>query len=382
MNQISAFTSRRARRSFRVVPESTGEAWPVKKRSASSVKEAIGLAQDTTAKRRDVRKAMPSHIKPMLALLSTMPTDTEQYAFEYKCDGIRAVCYWDGKQMKLESRNKLDITYRWPELTELGEIFGPTAVILDGEIVALDSKNRVSFRLLSQRMHLSSKPSAAQMRAVPIVYMIFDILYLDDRVLMPISYGDRRAVLEALKLAGENWQTPPFHTENPAAMLKAAVENGLEGLVAKKLDSSYLPGHRTSDWLKIKPVNRQEFVIGGWIPVQSSANRGVGALLVGYYDRSRKLVFAGKVGTGFTDRIRKELEEQFEAIAGDKSPFGTTVQHKNVKFVEPRMVAEIEFREWTRDGKLRHPSFKGLREDKEPKQVVRETPSKPTKNKH
>jgi len=325
---------------------------------------------------------MPSHIKPMLALLSEMPNDTEKYAFEYKWDGIRAVCYWDGRQMKLESRNELDITYRWPELTKLGEIFGPTAVILDGEIVALDSKNRVSFRLLSQRMHLSSEPSAAQMRAIPIVYMIFDILYLDDRVLMPISYGDRRAVMEALKLAGENWQTPPFHTENPEAILKAAVENGLEGLVAKKLDSAYHPGRRTSDWLKIKPVNRQEFVIGGWIPVQSSANRGVGALLVGYYDRSRKLVFAGKVGTGFTERIRKKLEEQFEAIVGDTSPFDTTVQHKNVKFVEPRMVAEIEFREWTKDGKLRHPSFKGLREDKEAKLVARETPSDPTRSKH
>jgi bifunctional non-homologous end joining protein LigD len=342
--------------------------------SASRVSKAVSLAKRYAGRTQQNREAMPVHLEPMLASLSKIPGDAEKYAFEYKWDGVRALCYWDGKQMRIEGRNELDVTHRWPELTKLGESFGSTATILDGEIIALDSKNRPSFQLLVQRMHLSSKPTAAQMRAVPIVYMVFDILYLKDRVLMPMPYLRRRAILEASALSGENWQTPPAHRENPGDVLEAAVQNSLEGLVAKKLDSAYLPGHRTGDWLKIKAVNRQEFVIGGWIPVKGSAKSGVGALLVGFYDRSNQLMFAGKVGTGFTEAIRKELEEQFRSITRSSSPFADPVQEKGAIFLEPKLVAEIEFRQWTQDGKLRHSSFKGVRADKSPRDVVRERP--------
>jgi bifunctional non-homologous end joining protein LigD len=338
------------------------------------IRKAVSLAKKLADQKQRKPEAMPAHLEPMLALLSNIPSDAEEYAFEYKWDGVRALFYWDGKQTRIEGRNELDVTHRWPELTKLGENFGSTPAILDGEIIALDSKNRPSFQLLAQRMHLSSKPTATQMRAVPIVYMIFDILYLKDRVLMPIPYLSRRAILEALKLSDDYWQTPPALRENPKDVLKAALQNRLEGLVAKKLDSSYLPGHRTRDWLKIKAVNRQEFVIGGWIPVKSSAKAGIGALLTGFYDRPDHLVFAGKVGTGFTDAVRKELKEQFRSITRSSSPFANTVPEKEAIFLEPKIVAEIEFREWTQDGKLRHPSFKGLREDKDPRDVARETP--------
>jgi bifunctional non-homologous end joining protein LigD len=154
-------------------------------------------------------------------------------------------------------------------------------------------------------------------------------------------------------------------------MLRAAAENRLEGIIAKKLDSMYEPGKRSGAWLKIKPVNRQELVIGGWIPEKGSVARGVGALLVGYYDESRGLVFAGKVGTGFTEQSRQDLKKRLEEIARDSSPF-TSAPYKNAIYVEPKLIAEIEFREWTSAGSLRHPSFKGLREDKEPGTVVRE----------
>jgi bifunctional non-homologous end joining protein LigD len=316
--------------------------------------------------------AMPLHVEPMLALPFGMPNNAEDYAFEYKWDGIRALYYWDGTRVRIESRNKQDMTHRWPELRKLGETFGAIAAILDGEIVALDTRGQVSFGLLSSRMHLPSSPTARQMSDAPVVFMIFDILYLKDHVLMPLSYSHRRAILEKLNLSSETWKIPPSHRENPVAMLEAAIQNGMEGLVAKRLDSIYLPGRRTEAWLKIKPVKRQEFVIGGWIPIRGSANGGVGAMLVGFYDRSRRLVFAGKVGTGFTDVARKDLEQRFKSITRNDNPFATSVPVKDVNFVEPRMVAEVEFYEWTSDGKLRHPSFKGLRADKDPWEIVRE----------
>ncbi len=270
-------------------------------RPASNLKQAINLVQNLTAKKRSTDKKMPARIEPMLALLSKMPANPEDYTFEFKWDGIRAIYYWNGKRMRMESRNKIDITHRWPELKKLGKVFGSTPVILDGEIVALDENGRISFSLLKRRMHLSSKPTAEQIRSVPMVYMIFDVLYFHDRVLMPLPYTQRRQILEELNLGSDNWQVPPSSKGNGEAQLKAALENQLEGIVAKMSDSPYQPGTRSRAWLKIKGVNRQEFVIGGWIPEKEDVKRGIGALLVGYHDDNGQLIFAGKVGTGFND---------------------------------------------------------------------------------
>lgn len=340
-----------------------------------SLKKAIELAEAPAAKRRGTDKALPTRIEPMLALLSKMPSNTEDYIFEYKWDGIRAIYYWDGKRMRLESRNKLDMTHRWPELKKLGKVFGSEPVILDGEIVALDENGRISFSLLAKRMHLAAKPTADLMRSAPIVYMIFDVLYFHDRVLMPLPYTKRREVLEEMKLGSDNWQVPPSSQGNGVDQLEAALENDLEGIVAKMSDSPYRPGTRSRAWLKIKGVSRQEFVIGGWIPEKGDVKNGVGALLVGFYDKDGKLAFAGKVGTGFKDEDRTDMKERFDKIARDKNPFSSTVRNRNVIFVDPVTVAEVEFREWTPDGSLRHPSFKGLREDKKPSDVVKETPT-------
>ncbi len=343
-------------------------------RPASTLKQAIDLAQNLAAKKRGTDKKMPARIEPMLALLSKMPANPDDYSFEFKWDGIRAIYYWNGKRMRMESRNKIDITHRWPELKRLGKVFGSTPVILDGEIVALDENGRISFSLLKRRMHLSSKPTAEQIRSVPMVYMIFDVLYFHDRNLMPLPYTQRREILEELKLGSDNWQVPPSSKGNGEAQLKAALENQLEGIVAKMSDSPYRPGTRSRAWLKIKGVNRQEFVIGGWTPEKGDVKRGIGALLVGYHDDDGQLVFAGKVGTGFNDSDRMELKKRFDKITRDSSPFSSTIRDRNIIFIDPVTVAEVEFREWTPDGRLRHPSFKGLREDKKPSEVIRETP--------
>ena len=209
------------------------------------------------------------------------------------------------------------------------------------------------------------------MSRVPIVFMIFDLLYLGDRNLMTLPYAERRRLLEELDLQSDHWQVPGYHSGQGEQMLRAATENQLEGIIAKKLDGIYEPGRRTGAWLKIKSVNRQELVIGGWIPEKGSIARGVGSLLVGYYDDSQDLVYAGKVGTGFTDATRQDLKKRMEDIGRESSPF-TSSPFKNAIYVEPKLVAEIEFREWTSAGSLRHPSFKGLREDKDPGTVVRE----------
>ncbi len=311
---------------------------------------------------------MPQHLQPMLSTLSKLPSKQVNYGFEYKWDGIRLICYWDGRKLLIESRNGLDVTFRWPELTDLGKALGRTPAILDGELVAFTENGRMSFSLLAKRMHLATNPSENTIKSIPVTYMIFDILYLGSKALLQTSYVERRKILDGLDLNSTHWRTPPWHEGRGKEMLAAANENEMEGIIAKELDSRYEPGKRTGKWLKIKTINRQELVIGGWIPEKNIVERGVGALLTGYYTEG-KLLFAGKVGTGFTDKEKLELRAKLEKISRTTNPFSEKVAYKNALFVEPVLVAEFEFREWTPTGRLRHPSYKGLRNDKDPLQV-------------
>ena len=326
------------------------------------------------------REPMPEGVVPMLARLAKLPKEDEGWAYEIKWDGIRAIAYLQPGRMRLESRNLNELTAQYPELRGLVRALGAHEVVLDGEIVAFDDEGRPSFERLQQRMHQTSE-SAIRRRAKshPATYVIFDLLYLDGRSLMDEPYEERRRQLDALGLQGPHWQVPAYATGDGAGLLAASAERGLEGLVAKRLDSRYEPGRRGGAWLKVKNTARQELVIGGWLPGEGRRSQRLGALLLGFYepggDGEPALRFAGRVGTGFTEKTLDALMERLRPLARDSSPFEGRRPPKAAVFVEPELVAEVEFSEWTKERMLRHPSFKGLREDKDPHDVVFEQPA-------
>lgn len=312
----------------------------------------------------------PERLEPMYAIVATtLPRDAERWAFEYKWDGIRAMLYHRDR-VTLMSRNRIDITHQYPELEALAaQLDEPT--VLDGEIVAIDADGRPNFSLLQQRMHVASRRIAlSRMRQVFVTYMIFDVLYHGTKLLLGLPYHERRARLEAFELEGTNWRTPPAYQGIGHDVLEAARGAGMEGIVAKQLQSPYRPGQRSGEWLKIKVRARQEFVVGGWTPLRGQPGGTLGAMLVGYY-RDNKLHYAGSVGTGLTDQDRRQLKRLFESHRVEKSPFVEPTP-RMARFTEPRYVAEVEFSDWTPGGSLRQPSYKGLRFDKDPRQVVRE----------
>ena len=320
---------------------------------------------------------MPEVVRPMLAQLALLPPREENWGFEYTWDGVRATCYWHGGRLRLASRNLLDITEQYPELSELGARLSPGSLILDGEIVALDDHGKISFGRLQQRMHLANRATLARRRfEIPVHYMIFDVLYRDGRSLTSLPYAQRRDVLAELALDGPYWRTPPWHRGSGDAMYETALANGLEGVVAKRLDSSYEPGRRSSAWLKIKSTQRQEFVIAGYLPYRGQKSSGVGALLLGYYDVQGRLAYAGKVAAGFTPEDRLDLMRRLDALARQTSPFEVGSAEGQSLFAHPRLVGEVRFLDWTAEGNVRHSSFLGLRFDKQASEVVREQPAK------
>jgi bifunctional non-homologous end joining protein LigD len=317
---------------------------------------------------------MPEHVVPMLARLAArMPANEEDWGFEVKWDGIRAVLY-SGKRkgdLRFENRNLRDITFKYPELHPLG---GLNAVI-DGEIVALDDNGRPSFERLQGRMHLSTEPAVrARMNDIPARFMAFDLIWHAGRDLTDLPYTERRAALEALDLNADCWQTPAWRRGEGSALLDAARAQQLEGVMAKRLTSPYCPGKRTNHWLKIKVKQNQEFVVAGWQPGEGRRENTIGSLLLGYFDDG-DFRYAGKVGTGFKERDLTMLIKELKARRRDSSPFKPPPSPpRGVIFAEPELVAEIEFTEWTREGILRNPAYKGLRDDKPARNVVREVP--------
>jgi bifunctional non-homologous end joining protein LigD len=325
------------------------------------------------------RQPMPEEIDPMKATLSSeMPKDDAAYGYEVKWDGERAIAFCEVARLRLQSRNLRDITSQYPEVSRLARELGSREAILDGELVAFDDEGRPSFQRLQRRMHVASDAVIRRRaREVPVTYMIFDLLYLEGHLLLELPYEQRREKLEALGLEGPSWQVPAYHRGDGADLFGAVQRQGLEGVVAKRLTSPYRPGKRSRDWLKIKNVRSQEVVIGGWLPGKGRREGEIGALLVGYWehgDGEPRLRYAGKVGTGFDSHDLKMLAELLEPLRRPDSPFSGRQPEKGAIFVEPRLVAEVDFSEWTEAGTLRHPSYKGLRDDKDAADVVRERP--------
>ena len=324
------------------------------------------------------REPMPEHLRPMLATLSDLPARDSQFGFEVKWDGVRAIAYWRPGRWRLEGRNLTDITARYPELRALGEELGSREAVLDGEVVAFDEDGRPSFERLQRRMHLTSDTAIRRLaREDPVTYVVFDILYLDGESLLERPYSERRALLADLSLEGPTWQTPVHRQGGGRELLAATAELGLEGVVAKRLASPYRPGVRGGDWLKVKNHNRQELVIGGWLSGKGARSGGIGALLVGFREgsgRTVRLRYAGRVGSGFSQAELRRLKDELGRRARKSSPFSKDgpTPPADAHFVRPDLVAEVQFSDWTRDGIMRHPVYKGLREDKVAGEVVRE----------
>lgn len=319
---------------------------------------------------------MPTVFAPMAATLSaTLPPDDDTWGYEIKWDGVRALAFGGPGRLRLYSRTERDITAQYPEVHAIERRLGDHTVVLDGELVAFDDDGRPSFQRLQPRMHVTSVSEIrSRQREVPVTYIVFDLLHLDGRSLFGEPYEERRRLLDDVGLDGPNWQTPPYQRGDGAALLAATRAQRLEGVIAKRLTSKYRPGRRSTEWLKIKNVLRQEVVIGGWLPGQGRLEGELGSLLVGYHGPDGALTFAGKVGTGFDDATRRMLKERLAPVRIDASPFIGRQPQPEAIFVEPVLVCEVEFAEWTSSGTMRHPSYQGLREDKPARDVVREVP--------
>ena len=329
----------------------------------------------------------------MLARQVEEPPEGDRWAYELKWDGVRAMAGVEDGGLSLWSRRGERMSGRYPELAAIGPALGGTEVMLDGEIVAFNESGVPSFQRLQKRMGLTTEATIRRrVIEVPVTFVAFDLVRLDGGDLSEEPYERRRKLLAALEFDGPHWQAPSHHHGSGTKLLAAARERGLEGVVAKVLDSPYCPGRRTSYWLKTRARKGQELVIGGYNPGEGGRRGRIGSLLVGYWDatpeeakrlgRDQRLVYAGGVGTGFTEKMLDRLTDLLAPLARDTSPFDLGVDPVIKRryhpggppvFCDPEFVCEAEFTEWTDEGTLRQPAFKGLRDDKDPREVVRES---------
>lgn len=318
---------------------------------------------------------LPELVAPMLAVTGELPTDATRWAYELKWDGVRAVVYVDGGRPRVLTRNDRDVTGTYPELRAMAEGMGSTQAVLDGELVAFDAAGRPSFERLQQRMHVVRPATVRRLVSeVPVSYLVFDLLHLDGRSLLSEPYAERRRLLESLALAGACWATPPSFRGEGGDVMTASTDQGLEGVVAKRVDSRYLPGRRSDSWVKVKTIRTQETVVVGWKPGQGRRAGRIGSLLLAV-NTADGLVYAGHVGTGFSEAALDDLTARLTALERRSSPLDGAVPReyaRDARWVEPQLVAEVAFGEWTTEGRLRHPRYRGLRPDKSPAEVVRE----------
>jgi bifunctional non-homologous end joining protein LigD len=329
-----------------------------------------GLLAELGVDRTRLRRTpMPRWTPPMLATLSKDVFSDPGWVYEVKLDGQRSLVFRKGTSLRLMTRNAKDRTSHYPDLVDALEAAAAADLIADGEIVAFDGE-RTSFSRLQERMQ-NPRPSARQVEDVPVFLFLFDLLWFDGYDLSRLPLLARKRALRSAITFGEKLRFSDHIREDGVELFHAACERGLEGLIAKRADSPYTPG-RSRNWLKFKCVQEQELVIVGWTDPQG-ARQGIGALLVGYHE-GHDLRFAGKVGTGFSERVLRELHRRLAPLEQTDPPVSPSkgLPKKGVHWVRPELVAQIGFSEWTDDGKLRHPRYLGLRDDKRPDEVVRE----------
>ena len=313
----------------------------------------------------------PSWIEPELATLTKERFSDPGWITERKLDGERCLAFVSGDSARLLTRNKKLITGTYPELAAALGAQQADDFIVDGEIVAF-AGTQTSFALLQQRMQLVA-PLPELVRRVPVYYYVFDIVYADGADVRRQPLLERKRVLRRLLSFGGPLRFSTHQTGKGEAHWREACGKRWEGVIAKRADSAYRGG-RTRDWLKFKCDSSQEFVIGGYTDPQGG-RVGFGALLLGYYDEDGRLVYAGKVGTGFDQRALRSLHAALRESERPTAVFAAgDLPRSAVHWVEPRLVAQIGFSEWTTAGQLRHPRYLGLRDDKDPAEVVRERP--------
>jgi len=345
----------------------------------------------------------PGFVAPMLAVAGGLPTG-DGWSAEVKWDGIRLVTAVDTDgTIRCWTRAAREVGRTWPEVTRRVPRGGgtgspaPHSAVLDGEIVVLDAAGRPSFARLQQRVGQTAEADVRRAAvADPAVLMLFDVLALDGADVTGLAWEQRRALLEGLlrndvaiggaTLADRGWQVPAAHPD-PAALHAFTLDRGLEGVVCKRRGSPYRPGARSEDWVKVKHVGAQEVVLGGWLPGQGGRSGGLGALLLGIPDGPDRpgppgrpgpsgpgLRFVGRVGTGFDARARRELLDLLGPLGTGRCPFTDipTRDAREARWVEPVVVGEVAYAEWTVNRRLRHPSWRGLRTDRRPADVVAE----------
>jgi bifunctional non-homologous end joining protein LigD len=307
----------------------------------------------------------------MLATPGPLPAGPG-WAYELKWDGVRVLAEVGPDGFSLISRRGNEVTAAYPELAGLAQV--APDVLLDGEVVALVD-GRPSFAALQTRMHVRAASQARRLSATtPVSYFAFDVLRLYGVDLTARPYTERRSTLERLGVQGPNWTVPPAFDDGPATAA-AAQQNGLEGVVAKRLAAPYRAGVRSPDWVKVRFGQRQEFVVGGWEHGEGGRAGGIGSLLLGCYDENGRLDYVGQVGTGFTAQTLAVLGRRLAPLRRRTPPFESVppdVRGRPLTWVEPVTVVDVEFAEWTPDGRLRFASFQGVRDDKDPREVHRE----------
>jgi bifunctional non-homologous end joining protein LigD len=309
---------------------------------------------------------LPTGLSPMLASTAPLPTG-ERWAYEIKWDGVRALVAVEAGAVRAVSRRGNDVTGGYPELSALLEPLKKKAVLLDGELVALRG-GVPDFGALQSRMHVRS-PAAELVASTPVTFVPFDVLHLGSEPLLDRTYDERREVLDDLGLE----VAAPFYGDGHE-LLESTRKQGLEGLVAKQRDSRYLPGRRSDCWVKVKNVRRQSAVVCGWKEGAGGRSGQLGSLLLGV-NSDQGLIYAGHVGTGFDATSLALLSDRLKPLATAMCPYDGEVPREHARaahWVKPEIVVDVDFTEWTRDGRLRHPSYKGIRDDLEPTTVERE----------